>query len=69
MFGKKKVFLLEINKDNINSFSKNYKKSSFFIILKKINKNFKEGDVFFFNKKNLEILKNSLIKKTMLLII
>ena len=69
MFGKKKVLLLEINKDNINSFSKNYKKSSFFIILKKINKNFKEGDIFFFNKKNLEILKNSLIKKTMLLII
>lgn len=69
MFGKKKIFLLEINKDNINSFSKNYKKSSFFIILKKINKNFKEGDIFFFNKKNLKILKNSLIKKTMLLII
>ena len=69
MFGKKKVLLLEINKDNINSFSKNYKKTNFFIILKKINKNFKEGDVFFFNKKNLKILKNALIKKTMLLII
>jgi hypothetical protein len=69
MFGKKKVLLLEINKNNINSFSKNYKKTNFFIILKKINKNFKEGDVFFFNKKNLEILKNALIKKTMLLII
>ena len=65
---KKKTFTIEVNKNNIEYFSKDCKKK-FFVVLKKINKNFKEGDIFAFNKKNLEMLKNSLIKKIVLLAI
>lgn len=59
---KKKTFKIEVNKNNIEYFSKDSKKK-IFLVLKKINKNFKVGDIFTFNKKNLGMLKNSLIKK------
>jgi hypothetical protein len=65
---KKKLFIIEVNKNNIEYFYKKYK-NTFFVVLKKIDKKFKEGDIFAFNKKNVEMLKNSLIRKIALLII
>jgi hypothetical protein len=69
IFDKKKILLIEVNVKELKKLYDNYKKLNYFIILKKINKKFKEGDIFFFNKKNLEILENSLGKKISLLLI
>jgi len=65
---KKKLFIIEVNKNNIEYFYKKYK-NTFFVVLKKIDKKFKEEDILAFNKKNAEMLKNSLLRKIALLII